>query len=177
MAGLLCLKLCPVPKSPLPKARSPNPTLAYVIRATWPDFERAKYEDRCKATVAAAGTPITPATPATTASTQPVASAPPLNIEEKEWLKQKSGFGNELLFLRANGLSIYKEEDREEGRQIVRAFIAKDEEEEEEDEDEEEGEDEEWDPIGHQVDYAFTREELEFMERGVGVHGERMGYI
>ena len=49
---------------------------------------------------------------------------PPYNDEERQWLKQR--FGNEYSFLRRYGLSIYEEEDRAEGRAIVRAFMQED---------------------------------------------------
>jgi hypothetical protein len=174
MAGLLRLKPCTGPNMTFAESKVAEPNTAYVIRATWPDSERAKYENHCKAAIAAAKLPATHATAASTASAAsaaPVAtaSAPPLNAEEKDWLKHKSGFGDEFQFLRAHGLSIYKEEDREEGRRIIRAFKVRDDgEEDEEEEKDEEGEDEEWDPTGHQADYAFTHEELEFMENGWG---------
>jgi hypothetical protein len=162
--------LCTGPNMTFAESKLAEPNTAYVIRATWPDSERAKYENHRKAAIAAAKLPATHANPASTASAAPLAtaSAPPLTAEEKDWLKHKSGFGDEFQFLRAHGLSIYKEEDREEGRRIIRAFKIRDDEEEEEEEEDEGGEDEEWDPTGHQADYAFTQEELEFMEEGWG---------
>lgn len=45
----------------------------------------------------------------------------PYTAAEKQWLKD--AWVDEFHFLRAYGLSIYKEEDREEGRAIVRAFM------------------------------------------------------
>ena len=59
---------------------------------------------------------------ATQSEQQP--SEPAYTAEEKEWLKEN--WGGEYRFLRAYELSIYKEEDREEGRAIVRAFIEAD---------------------------------------------------
>lgn len=44
--------------------------------------------------------------------------------EEKAWLKKN--WGDEYHFLRAYGLSIYKDEDREEGRRIVRGLMIAD---------------------------------------------------
>ncbi|CAH0027563.1 unnamed protein product [Clonostachys rhizophaga] len=44
----------------------------------------------------------------------------PLNASEKAYLKKN--FRNEFYFLRGQGLNIYKEEDRSEGRAILRAF-------------------------------------------------------
>ena len=54
-------------------------------------------------------------------SSKPSASEPPYNTAEKEWLKQH--WGDEFHFLRAYGLNIHREEDREEGRSIARAMI------------------------------------------------------
>lgn len=48
-------------------------------------------------------------------------SEPPYTQAEKQWLKDH--WDGEFKFLRAYGLSIYKEEDREEGRAIARAMI------------------------------------------------------
>ncbi|KAK4182170.1 hypothetical protein QBC35DRAFT_396505 [Podospora australis] len=50
--------------------------------------------------------------------------APPYTSEERQWLQRH--WGGEFKFLQAYGLSIYKEEDREEGRRIVRAFMEQD---------------------------------------------------
>lgn len=49
---------------------------------------------------------------------------PPLTTEQRDWLKQN--WGNEFKFLQAYGLSICKDEDRLEGREIMRAFIEAD---------------------------------------------------
>ncbi|KAK4609065.1 hypothetical protein CLAFUW4_14251 [Fulvia fulva] len=49
---------------------------------------------------------------------------PPYTTEENDWLKQH--WTDEFHFLRAYGLSIYKEEHRAEGRLMVRAFIEQD---------------------------------------------------
>ena len=48
----------------------------------------------------------------------------PLTDPEKQWLKEQ--WRSEFHFLRAYGLSIYEEEDRCEGRAIIRAFISAD---------------------------------------------------
>ncbi len=50
--------------------------------------------------------------------------APQYTAEEKKWLKDN--WGDEFHFLRAYALSIYKEEDRDEGRRIVRGFMEDD---------------------------------------------------
>jgi hypothetical protein len=51
-------------------------------------------------------------------------TTPPYTAAEKNWLNVH--WGGEFKFLQAYGLSIYDEDDREEGRRIVRAFIAQD---------------------------------------------------
>ncbi|KAK3291703.1 uncharacterized protein B0H64DRAFT_445735 [Chaetomium fimeti] len=54
------------------------------------------------------------------------AAQPELYTEaEKSWLKRE--WGGEFKFLTAHGLSIYKDEDREEGRRIARAMMGVDE--------------------------------------------------
>lgn len=91
---------------------------------------------------------------------------------EKAWLKV--AFGGEFKFLRMFGLSIYDEEDREEGRSIARGFVAQDAgEEEEEDVFKGEEEDEEnqfladieADPMSHIADYQFNEQQLECIQR------------
>jgi hypothetical protein len=95
--------------------------------------------------------------------------------EEKAFLKKN--FQSEFHFLRQHGLSIYKEEDREEGRSILRAMsnLASDYEDDDDDEKDEEDEDEEEDDedneqalMGHMTDYLFTEPELEFIEERWG---------
>jgi hypothetical protein len=50
------------------------------------------------------------------------ADAPPLTKLEKDYLAKH--WGGEYKFLMMYELSIYKEEDREEGRRILRAFMS-----------------------------------------------------
>ncbi|KAK4227140.1 hypothetical protein QBC38DRAFT_199658 [Podospora fimiseda] len=52
----------------------------------------------------------------------------PYTPEEKHWLEVN--WGGEFKFLMVHGLKIHNEEDREEGRQIVRTILADDKEEE-----------------------------------------------
>ena len=40
------------------------------------------------------------------------------------WLQER--FGNEFSFLQQNGLSIYKERDREKGKDLLRALMQRD---------------------------------------------------
>ena len=74
-----------------------------MIHAFWPDSERQRFA-------------------ASQASRQAQATASePLTLVEKAWVKRH--YGNEFKFLRDYGLSIYKDEDREEGRIIVRSLM------------------------------------------------------
>lgn len=54
-------------------------------------------------------------------STEPGFAVPPYTTEEKQWLKKNHQ--DEFHFLRMYCLSIYEEEERAEGRRIVRAFM------------------------------------------------------
>ncbi|CAG7558039.1 unnamed protein product [Fusarium equiseti] len=76
----------------------------YVINVLWADDEREKWEELR----------------ASKALQQ--AEAGPLTTEEKQWLKNH--WGNEFKFLMSHGLNINKEDDREEGRSILRAIMA-----------------------------------------------------
>ena len=115
------------------KQTSLDPDKAYMIRATWPSTERARWQafarreherqlsrDQDREFTANGDDKKLPNG---TAMVSPGPNTnPPLTEVEKEWLKEN--FSNEFTFLRAYGLSIYKEEDREEGRRILRAFMA-----------------------------------------------------
>jgi hypothetical protein len=86
-------------------------------------------------------------------------------------------WGDEYTFLLLIGLSIHKEEDREEGRRKLRAMMSDYEDDREnEDEDEDDGEPSERVIQSHFTDYNFTAEEVEFINKGWGssemfVHG------
>ncbi len=45
----------------------------------------------------------------------------PLTQEEKAWIKEQ--WGNEFKFLRGHGLRIYKRDEREEGREILKILL------------------------------------------------------
>ncbi|OJD17249.1 hypothetical protein AJ78_02631 [Emergomyces pasteurianus Ep9510] len=74
----------------------------YMINALWPDSEQRRWRDH-------------------QAKIKAVVENPGYTSEEKAWLKKH--FRGEFYFLRMFCLSIYKEEDREEGRRIVRAMM------------------------------------------------------
>ena len=90
--------------------QSPNQTCLdkdtlYSLSFLWFDEERARWER-----VKAADLEI-----------QPLLQVLPYTEEEKEWLKQN--WGGEFRFLRAHLLKIHDEQDRAEGRRIVRAMM------------------------------------------------------
>ncbi|KAH7114157.1 hypothetical protein B0J13DRAFT_681628 [Dactylonectria estremocensis] len=74
-----------------------DPSAMYWMNVRWADGEREKWE------ASRAGQDLQPA-------------------EEMQWLKKH--WGSEFRFLASDGLNINKEEDREEGRSILRAILA-----------------------------------------------------
>lgn len=77
----------------------------------------------------------------------------------------KDKFKSEYYFLRDYGLNIYKDEDREDGRAILRAIMLQ----EVDEGDDEEGDDEEGDDgDGHMADYHFTERQLSFIKKQYG---------
>ena len=124
---------------------------------------------------------------------------PPLTPAEKAWLK--ANYRNEYHFLLTYGLHIHKDEDRAEGRSILKALVAKDEPEsdsndgwppitddEDDEEEDEEDEDEdnsssstnsllqemEDDPASHVADRWFDDEELDWIKKFHGHSGNFM---
>lgn len=83
-----------------------NSSKNYMIHAFWPESERQRFA-------------------ALQASRQiPATASGPLTSAEKTWLK--THYRTEFNFLRVHGLSIFKDEDREEGRTILRAIMSDD---------------------------------------------------
>ena len=76
----------------------------HVMYALWADSERKKWEDLR----------------ASKALQQ--SEEGPLTAKEKQWLKDH--WGNEFKFLMSHGLNVNKDDDREEGRTILRAIMA-----------------------------------------------------
>ncbi|KAK2738769.1 hypothetical protein FQN57_006937 [Myotisia sp. PD_48] len=105
-----------------------------LINCNWPDSERKRWE--------------------ATLRTNHIEA--PFTAEEKAWLADNGG---EFHFLRNHGLNIYKEEDRAEGRSILRQIMLH-----EEDDPEHDSEEDDEDLEGHMADYHFTSSELEFIE-------------
>ncbi|KKZ66568.1 hypothetical protein EMCG_07682 [[Emmonsia] crescens] len=75
---------------------------AYMLSVSWPASEQKRWHDHQNKAVA-------------------VLENPGYTSEEKAWLKKH--YKSEFHFLRVNGLKIYKNEDRGEGRLIVRAMM------------------------------------------------------
>jgi len=120
----------------------------YVINAIWPHSERQKWEAHQGRTTHY--------------------PQPSYTEKEKGWLKEN--YCSEFQFLRDFGLSIYKDEDREEGCAILRSLMQSEEKEELEDEDEDEDEDKDSESSleGHMADYHFTDAELEYIKKEYG---------
>lgn len=96
-------------------------------------------------------------------STQMTDTDPPYTDEEKSFLK--THFRNEYHFLVQHGLKIHRDEDRAEGRRILRAIMSED---EEDSNDEPEDDGSEFDFEGHQADYNFSGEQLDWIEEHYG---------
>jgi hypothetical protein len=128
-----------------------NPDAHYYIHATWPDEEMAKYNKFAVESKAELERP--------------------LSIEEKSFLKRS--YGSEFKFLMSYGLSIYDEDDRQEGRSILRALMSDDEQSIESDDFEAELE---RDPTSHVADYKFSDPQLDYVELHHGNSGNFMRY-
>lgn len=89
---------------------------------------------------------------------------PPYTDAEKAFLKDK--WRGEHHFLRMHGLSTYKDEDREEGRVVLRALMH-------DDDSDEDFQDDQLNYFGHQADYNLTKEQLDWIEKRQfgGLHG------
>jgi hypothetical protein len=82
----------------------------YIINAQWPDTERARWDAH---QARERSIPVIPYN-----------GDAPYSTDEKAWLKKE--YGGEFNFLRSLGLSIYNEEDRIDGRSIVRSWMKED---------------------------------------------------
>jgi hypothetical protein len=166
-ARLLEIKLSGPPVGPRGGPSPFNPSVAYVLTVDWPASEREKW--------AVSRSRQTEREPRTEPELQP-----PLAPEEKRWLKEN--WNGEFSFLQSYGLSIYKEDNRSEGRAILRG-IMKGEEDSESDEQSpdrecemegpetdnfDDGDEALGDPASHLADYHFTDEELDFIKAEYG---------
>ena len=98
-------------------------------------------------------------------TSQTPAANPPITQAENKW--RTDNHKDEFHFLRNHGLSIYKDDDREEGRLIMRALMEQD-----EGDDEEAGDSDnsflrelEEDPMSHVADYHFSVEQLDWIKK------------
>ena len=101
--------------------------------------------------------------PSSTPSSQTQDANAPLTKDEKKWLKDN--WGGEFHFLQSYGLSIYEEEERAEGRSILRALMEDDEEDEEDDDGNTFLRELEEDPTSHVADYHFSAKELDWIAK------------
>ncbi|KAK3392788.1 hypothetical protein B0H63DRAFT_504839 [Podospora didyma] len=135
----------------------------YLIHAFWSDAERRKWAEAQQASNAGRR--------ASEPQGSSSSSSLPYTDEEKDWIKQN--FGDEYHFLLIHGLSIHKEEDREDGRTIARTLMDSDSADEDEDMEDEESEDDAVHGNAATVDgilagVGFTAEEVAFMRVGWG---------
>ncbi|KAF1913067.1 hypothetical protein BDU57DRAFT_457153, partial [Ampelomyces quisqualis] len=86
----------------------------------------------------------------------------PYSAEEKAFLKKY--YGSEWHFLLQHGLRIHKEEDREDGRAILRDIMREDKMSDGEQSDDHENGCNESEFEGHQADYNFTHRQLDWIE-------------
>ncbi|KAK1244156.1 hypothetical protein MKX08_002294 [Trichoderma sp. CBMAI-0020] len=159
----LCLRLSGPPVGPRLGPSKFKPDTAYWLTISWPASERARWTAHGQQTKA------------DTEKRQWVGEQP-YTTGEKQWLKKH--YGGEFKFLMAHELSIYNEEDREEGRAIMRALVRDadsadvddedDDEMEAADEEDDEEVEEDSDLEGHLADYHFNEEELDWIEKHYG---------
>ncbi|KAK4541571.1 hypothetical protein LTR36_007868 [Oleoguttula mirabilis] len=150
-----------------------DPNGLYAISASWSDAERTRWEEQQQnvaASSATIGAPTSAVLPASSASQVPTSKAsPPYTAVEKAFIKDN--FRDEFHFLRDHGLSIYKDEDRDEGRRIARAIMSAEGEggSDQDIDDGDEGNDFladlEADPMSHLADRFFSEEQLDFIKK------------
>lgn len=155
-----------------------NPDAMYYVHATWPAEEHLRYKKYIEETQTSHANNAGQNANAT--------SSAPLTTEEKAFLRKH--YGNEFKFLSTLQLSIYKEDDREEGRRILRAFMLESEDDTDadissvEDPDDDPESDEsndflaelEQDPTSHLADYKFDEDQLDFVKKHYGHSGNFM---
>lgn len=147
-----CLRLSGHPVGPRLGPSKFKPDTTHWSRINWPASERARWK--------AHGQQIKADT-----DKRQWAGEQPYTTEEKQWLKKH--YEGEFKFLMAHGLSIYNEEDRAEGRAIMRALARDDESDDgyEMKDDEEDDDEDDSDIEGHLADYHFSQEELDWIQK------------
>lgn len=132
-----------------------DPRQEYMINAIWSEGERRPWK--------LSKSEGAPSQPQDTIAAR--TESWPYTAEEKRWLKDN--YRGEFHFLMAHGLSVYKEEDREEGRRIARALM--DGSDDPLDDDSLESNDVladlEADPMSHLADRFFSEEELVWIQK------------
>jgi hypothetical protein len=127
------VKLCTVRLSDPPVGPKVGPSLLdpsghYCVSTTWPDSEQRHFE----AMQASAKRPRPDAVTQPRRALRPDEEPPqsragdstgvtPLSATERQWLKKH--YGSEFHFLSAYGLSIFSDDDRQDGREILRKMI------------------------------------------------------
>jgi hypothetical protein len=140
---LFAVKLrCP-PNGPKLGPHALKKDTLYVLGCKWDAVEKRKWQDY----------------KARNGLSTPGQNAAPYTAEETVFLKKN--YRSEYHFLLQHGLKIHNDDDREEGRAILRAIMREDDTSEDEDADEfDESEFE-----GHQADYNFTHSQLDWIEK------------
>lgn len=154
-----------------------KPNGFYYFHASWPSSEVARFNKHV--------------TDVNHKRAGGVSQVPPLTDEERQFMKKH--YGNEFQFLMTQGLHMHKEEDREDGRRILRAFMAESEDEVEDfndnqdldhnqdfkdDQDSVKSDDLlaelEQDPTSHVAEYKFSSEQLDYIKTRYGHSGNFM---
>jgi hypothetical protein len=144
---LLAIKVrCP-PNGPTLGPHAFKKDVVYMLGCRWDAAEKRKWEEfKARNGLSTSGQ-----------------NAAPYTAEETAFLKMN--YGSEFHFLIQHGLKIHLEEDREEGRAILRAVMCEGEMSEDEESDDQEDGFDESDFEGHQADYNFTDRELDWIEK------------
>ncbi|KAK3643038.1 hypothetical protein LTR56_010412 [Elasticomyces elasticus] len=146
-----------------------DPNGLYYINARWSESEMKRWQMH-KASLAPG------VTSNVTAKAAAGSKLSQLSETEKKWLKEH--YGGEFKFLQVHGLKMHNDEDREEGRSIMRAFMSNDGSDDDDKDSEEEDEEDsflrelEEDPMSHVGDYHFTSVQLDWIEKHYRHSGE-----
>ncbi|KAL2030954.1 hypothetical protein VTO58DRAFT_108309 [Aureobasidium pullulans] len=148
----------------------------YYVHATWPNEEIEKYNKFIGEPQARKQNEL----PSNAVRDAKATSSAPLTTEESAFLKKN--YGGEFKFLMSFGLKMHNEDDREEGRRILRAFMSEEDDEPMADSDDAEDSDEsndflaelEEDPTSHLADYKFSPDQLDFIKKNYRHSGNFM---
>ncbi|KAF2744138.1 hypothetical protein M011DRAFT_470797 [Sporormia fimetaria CBS 119925] len=129
-----------------------------LVNVRWPESEKARFAQYLRES----GNQTT-ATKENVASAEATSISAPYTEAEKSWLKDQ--FKSEYHFLKQLGLTIYKDEDREECKNVLR-MLMKQNNNDEEDEDEEESDSDDFE--GHMADHHFDPKTLDWINKHYG---------